>query len=588
MAGALRQLTPRARHSAPLEALRRSLQRLDWAPSITLLLFLVPISVGLLGTWLPAVGYLPAVGREALSLEPWRQLFAYPGLSSAIGVSLVSGLLGTGVAAVSVVLFVATCHQRPIFRVIKTLLSPLLAIPHAALAIGLAFLLAPSGLGMRLLSPWATGFERPPDLALVQDPLGLALALGLAIKEAPFLLLMTLGALSQSQAEARLNAARSLGYGPFIAWLKVVLPAIYPKLRLPLYAVLAYSLSVVDMAIILGPTVPPSLAVLVFRLFSDPDLSLRLVAAAGATLQLGIVLGALLTLYALERLIALTARSWLSGGQRSAVERSAPAVAGAAVSLTTLLGYASILLLILWSFAWRWSFPNLLPESWSLRSWSNHLPDAGAAALTTLTIGAASATSAVALALACLEHEARANVRMTTAALWLLYLPLLVPQIAFLFGFQVFLSYFALDGILLSVIWAHLLFCLPYAFLALSEPFRRLDPRFARIGACLGASPSRVFWRIKLPLLLRPMLIALAVCFAVSVAQYLPTLFAGAGRSMTLTTEAVALSAGANRRTLAVFAVLQAALPVVVFTTSLAIPTLLYRNRRAMRSGMSA
>ena len=39
---------------------------------------------------------------------------------------------------------------------------------------------------------------------------------------------------------------------------------------------------------------------------------------------------------------------------------------------------------------------------------------------------------------------------------------------------------------------------------------------------------------------------------------------------------------------LAVFAVLQAALPVVVFTASLAIPALLYRNRRAMRSGMSA
>ncbi len=585
MARALRQLTGQRLREASGHALARSLQRLDWAPGLTLLLFLVPIGVGLLGTWLPAVGYLPVLGQDTLSLAPWRALLDYPGLSSAIGTTLLSGLLGTALAALSVLLFVATCHHRPFFRLIRSLLSPLLAVPHAALAIGMAFLLAPSGLAVRLVSPWATGFERPPDLALLQDPLGMALALGLAIKEAPFLLLMTLGALGQTQAEQRLNAARSLGYSPVAAWLKVVLPAVYPQLRLPLYAVLAYSLSVVDMAIILGPTVPPTLGVMVFRLFSDPDLSLRLVAAAGATLQLGIVLLAILSLYLLERLIMLASRHWLIAGGRNLAEKTAPVVASALLSTSTLIGYASIALLLVWSFAWRWSFPNLLPEIWSLKSWSNHLPDAGAAAITTFAIGLASAAAAVALALACLEHEARASVRMTKAALWLLYLPLLVPQIAFLFGFQVFLSYLRVDGMPLAVVWAHLLFCLPYAFLALSEPYRRLDPRYARIGTCLGASPSRVFWRVKLPLLMRPILIALAVCFAVSVAQYLPTLFAGAGRSVTLTTEAVALSAGANRRTLAVFAALQAMLPLVFFAASLTIPALVYRNRRAMHAG---
>ena len=43
-------------------------------------------------------------------------------------------------------------------------------------------------------------------------------------------------------------------------------------------------------------------------------------------------------------------------------------------------------------------------------------------------------------------------------------------------------------------------------------------------------------------MLLRPLLIALAVGFAVSVAQYLPTLFAGGGRFSTLTTEALSLA----------------------------------------------
>jgi putative thiamine transport system permease protein len=43
------------------------------------------------------------------------------------------------------------------------------------------------------------------------------------------------------------------------------------------------------------------------------------------------------------------------------------------------------------------------------------------------------------------------------------------------------------------------------------------------------------------------------------VAQYLPTLFAGGGRFVSVTTEAVALSAGGNRRVLAVQAQLQIA-----------------------------
>jgi hypothetical protein len=49
------------------------------------------------------------------------------------------------------------------------------------------------------------------------------------------------------------------------------------------------------------------------------------------------------------------------------------------------------------------------------------------------------------------------------------------------------------------------------------------------------------------------------------VAQYLPTLFAGGGRFATVTTEAVALSAGGNRRVLAVQALLQIALPMAAF-----------------------
>jgi putative thiamine transport system permease protein len=157
-----------------------------------------------------------------------------------------------------------------------------------------------------------------------------------------------------------------------------------------------------------------------------------------------------------------------------------------------------------------------------------------------------------------------------------------VPQIAFLFGAQVALVRLGLDGTLAAVVWAHLLFVLPYVFLSLADPYRALDPRYVRTAAALGTGPNLAVIRVKLPMLARPILIAAAVGFAVSVGQYLPTLFAGAGRIATLTTEAVTLSSGADRRILGVYATLQALLPLGFYFAALVLPGIILRNRRGL------
>ncbi len=548
-----------------------------------MLLFLAPIVAGLIGTWLPAVGIFPALGGHEFSLAGWRELFAYPGLGSALRLTLTSGILSTFLSLVLVIGFVACCSERKSFQALRRLIAPLLAVPHVAVAIGLAFLIAPSGWLVRLFSPWATGWTTPPDIASVQDPYGFALTLGLVIKEMPFLFLMTLAALHQTHADRRLAIARSLGYGPVTAWIKVVLPAIYPQIRLPIYAVLAFSLSVVDMALILAPTTPPPLAVLVLRWFNDPDLSMRFVAAACASLQFGIVAAAIGGWRLLEIIIARLTRSWLTDGQRGYGGRALAPVFGLAASSVCGLGALSILGMAIWSFARRWRYPDVLPSVVSLESWMRQGSSILTAGLNTMTIGLAAAAIATTLVVACLENERRQSVSSNGRGIWLLYAPLLVPQIGFLFGTQVLAVHLNLDGTWWALVWTHLLFVLPYVFLSLSDSYRNLDERYVRSALCLGASPGRVFWRVKLPMLLRPILYAMAIGFAVSVAQYLPTLFAGGGRYVTLTTEAVSLAAGANRRVAGVFALLQALLPMIAFGLAIGIPALLYRHRRGLR-----
>ena len=205
--------------------------------------------------------------------------------------------------------------------------------------------------------------------------------------------------------------------------------------------------------------------------------------------------------------------------------------------------------------------------------------------MNTATVGFVAALVGLVLAIGCLENESRFGRPATGRALILLYIPLLIPQIAFLFGSQVLLVMTGLDGAWVAVVWAHLLFVLPYVFLSLADPYRAWDPRYARAARCLGASPLRVFCRVKLPMLLRPVLTATAVGLAVSVGQYLPTLLIGGGRVATLTTEAVALSAGGDRAAIGAFGLMQTGAALVPFALALLIPTLVWRNRRGLRHG---
>jgi putative thiamine transport system permease protein len=554
-------------------------------PGLTLALFLLPIGAGLAGTLLPAFGFLPALGGERLSLAPWRQLLAEPGLAHAVALSLSGGLGATLVSLLLALGFCAACRDRAAMRLARRLLAPLLAVPHVSAAIALAFLIAPSGWILRLLSPWATGSDLPPDLVTLQDRQGLALALGLVVKETPYLLLMSLAALGQIDDAGRgLQLARGLGYGAAAAWLKTVLPRLYPLIRLPVYAVLAFGLSVVDMALILGPATPPPLAPLVLRWSNDADLAWRFPAAAGACLQLLLAAGAILLWVAAERALSRLARPLLADGRRlRRLDRPAGLAAGGAMAAILGLAVAGLAGMALWSVAARWPFPAALPAAWTLDNWRRGLAGLAWPLSTTLLAGALSALLALALALGCLENEQRRRMAAPTRSLWLLYLPLLVPQVSFLFGLQLVLVALDLDGGWAALVWSHLLFVLPYVFLTLADPYRALDERYARSAACLGAGPARIFWRIKLPLLRRPLLVALAVGFAVSVGLYLPTLYAGAGRFATLATEAIALSAGADRRLIGVETVLQSLLPLAGFALALGLSV--RRGRPRPRAG---
>ncbi|MGE0499644.1 MAG: ABC transporter permease [Rhizobiaceae bacterium] len=546
----------------------------------------IPIAAGLAFTLLPAFGYLPSIGGETLSLDPWRELLDTPGIATSLRITVTTGLVATVLALVLSFSFCAVAHGRMRDRGAESLLAPLLAAPHAAMAIGLAFLIAPSGWLIRLSSPWLTGYTVPPNMASVYDPWGIALVLGLLVKEMPFLLIVILGALNQIPVDQQMRAGRALGYGRGIVWIKIIAPQVYAQIRLPIYVVLAFSLSVVDMALILAPGNPPPLSVVALRWFMAPDVTRYLPAAAAAVLQLLVVVAAIGLWRFGEKGIARIGLWWTTRGGRGVTGEPGLKLAAACGMIGLALGLGGLITLAIWSFAWRWPFPDALPSVWSLEIWRRQAHAVVWPLANTITLAGLATVASVFLAIAWLETGDRMGSRRRAAAFHPVYIPLLLPQIAFMFGTQVLVVKLRADGTFLAVAWVHLLFVFPYVLLALSDPWKALDPRYARSASALGASPTATLIRVKLPILLRPILIASAIGFAVSVAQYLPTLFVGGGRLATLTTEAVAMASGGDRRVVGVLAFLQMMLPFTIYLAALVIPRIVFANRRAL-SGRS-
>lgn len=467
-------------------------------------------------------------------------------------------------------------------------MAPLLALPHAAFAIGFAFIIGPSGWLLRLISPSPTGFNHPPDWATIGDPWALSLTLTMVLKETPFLLLMIFSGLNRLDVRRIIWVGRSLGYHRLRIWTRLIIPQLYPMLRLPVLAVLAYSLSVVDLAYIIGPSVPPTFSVLIDRWFNDPDISTRLLGAAGAVLLLACTLlfiGAALVIEVIVKKISI--HRVLDGNRKSAFE-SCLATGGFLGSFLLAVNLVSLAALGLWSITRTWRFPAALPSAYTTANWTRAADLLGEPVFVSGVTALISCLIAIILVIGCFENERyldRVKLQsISQRSLWIIYLPLLVPQIGFLYGIQVILIMLHLEGRWIGLIWIHLVFVLPYVFLTLANNYRSFDQRYVEVGVTLSSSPLRSFFQIKLIILSKSILFSLAVGFSVSIAQYLPTLYVGAGRFATITTETVSLASGSDRRLLAVYAFCQFLLPLTAYVTAILLPTLIFKNRRAMQN----
>lgn len=513
-----------------------------------LLLWALPLGIAL-------VAFALSVFNESY----WHALFLHPQLWPALGLSLWTGTASTLASLVLALIISAGLHRRRIWGQMQTMASAGLALPHLTFAIGFGFLIMPSGLVARVV----VGGDAPPAWVSVQDPAGLSLIAALVLKEVPFLVAMIWNIMARGDFARSLDgqwrAARSLGHGAGSIWFRVVQPQILRRFIWPIVIVWVYGSTVVDMALVIGPTQPPTWAVAVWHDLNDVDPTINGRGAAGAVF-LSIML---MSVGSLAAFIAVLTSRWLRTwfSQGPSLSRAPTLGSGLSLGLIAIIYTAVLAVLIVMAFAARWPYPQVWPGHFRLAAVDQLLSNP-APLLLSIGLGLAVTIAALMICVVWFETQAQRHDRWF---LWFALAALALPQLLVASGQYRALLTADLTASLPGLFLVHLTPVLAYAVIVLTGPYRAFDERYAAVARSLRAGSAKIWWRVKAPLLRGPLLTAAAVGFAVSMVQFVPAQLVAAGRYATLPMEAVTLSSGGNRSLTATYALAMTLPPLLGF-----------------------
>jgi spermidine/putrescine transport system permease protein len=128
----------------------------------------------------------------------------------------------------------------------------------------------------------------------------------------------------------------------------------------------------------------------------------------------------------------------------------------------------------------------------------------------------------------------RQHFRGKTLFRGLLFLPIIIPEIAMAVSA---LTLFVAMGLTLSlstIIVSHIVFCIAYVSLVVMGRLEGLDPRLEEAAQDLGAPPTMVFFRVTLPLIMPGIIAGCLMAFVLSLDDFIITQFTAGVGSTTL------------------------------------------------------
>lgn len=227
---------------------------------------------GLLLAVAQSTGWMPGQANPSPSLAPFAHVLGDPDFLKSLGLTFYIAATATCISAVTgllAALFFAFAAKKSWW--LRFVFQIPLTVPHLVIAIATLYMLAPAG----LLSRWLTaagllspGMRFP---LLVNDPFAIGMILAYVWKEIPFFTMVILSVL-EKQGREYLEAAATLGAGPWQRFRYVLFPVILPGMAAAGLIVFAYTFGSYEIPYLLGRTWPATLPVWAWRRFSDVDL----------------------------------------------------------------------------------------------------------------------------------------------------------------------------------------------------------------------------------------------------------------------------------------------------------------------------
>lgn len=240
------------------------------------LLFVVgTFLAGLVISGMQSLDYFPLIGKTTLSLHVYRELFSsavfYQALFFSLGVSLVTTAITASIAIMLALLLRRYTRQGGFLHF---LLQFNLPVPHVVGTIAVLMLFGQSGFAARL-AYWAGMLEQPSQFpVLVSDQHGIGIVLEYVWKEVPFIAVSVLSIL-KSWVVPYEKQLQLLGANAWQRWRMVTFPFMLPALLASSIIVFAYTFGSFEVPYVLGSISRPTLPILAFQAYLNPDLAYR-------------------------------------------------------------------------------------------------------------------------------------------------------------------------------------------------------------------------------------------------------------------------------------------------------------------------
>ena len=520
-----------------------------------------PIFFGIMSSILPSLGFFFEVS-DKLTLDYYKEALQLPGINKSIILSIFVGFTSTITSLILSQLILSKIYFTNFFAVLSKLLYPLIAFPHITMAVGISFLFSSSGYFVRLLSIFLE-FDRPPNLDLFPDNYGLFLILGLILKETPFFLLISIGFLSSTKVKEFFYLGKSKNFSNFISWLFFVFPFIYKQLKIAVFIVLIFSATVIDMSIILAPTTPSTTSIRILQFFQQPELTSFSLAASLSIIQLVSILLIVLFWIIGEKITCnqnfLICLRYLLDRKNKYIEN----ILYIFSLFIFVLFVINICISFLWSITDIWKFPYLFPNEISIKNYFIFFKFNSDSFLNSLTIATLGSFLSLVILILWLELIDALQLKYRFLNI-IFYVPLLLPELTILLGFNYFLLSNNFDNKFMNLLWIEILYIIPYTYIIFSNSYKNIDFRYILIAKSLNKNYLTILFKIKLGLILNIIFLSFAIGFIVSISLYTPVYFIGNGEISTLSLEIINLQASGDRKDLAVATILQMLIPLIV------------------------